>query len=403
MIEAKKGATTLSKFSYVYQLSANETAQRQSVTDKDGNKTSYAYGGVDRLTRAEIKNSAGTTTDLRAWAYDNASNRTQQNANGTVTSYAYNQANQLCWAFTGTSTAGCAAPPTGAVPYRYDANGNETQGTAGRISTYNIRDQLTSLTVGGVTSNFGYAGPSQSERTSSGGTAQRNNGLGLSGQGTTNWTRDENGSLISQRASAAKHYYLTDALGSVTALTDSSGNVAQTYKTDAFGVPTGGTGSVANPWQFAGEYRDPPANADLYKIGARNYDATLGRWTQQDPLDQPNDLQNANKYAYGASNPVNITDPSGTAHDGGGYASPATKRLLKGIPCTFTPTDDPSGIDISKCPDNSRNEFKKAIEGCVKGFALGLLGDIADARLRGENVRKLRIGPSGCIIGALES
>lgn len=318
VIEAKKGSTTLSKFTYGYGTSD----LRESVTDKDGNKTSYQYyvdfsGAADRnsewLATAVTTNSAGTTTDSREWDYDNAGNRVEQVVNGTTTSYAYNEANQLCWAYTGSSTAGCASPPTGAVQYRYDANGNETQGTAGRTSVYNIRDQLTSLTVGGVTSNFGYAGPSQAERTSNGGSAQRSNVLGMGGQGTTNWTRDESGGLISQRASSAKHYYLTDGLGSVAALTDSSGNVAQTYKTDPYGVATGGTGTVTNPWQFVGEYKDPAANANLYKIGARNYDPTIGRWTQQDPLDQPDDLQNANKYVYAASDPVNLVDPSGTS------------------------------------------------------------------------------------------
>jgi len=117
---------------------------------------------------------------------------------------------------------------------------------------------------------------------------------------------------ISQRA-GSNHYYLIDALGSVTALTNSSGTVTETYKTDPFGSNTGGTGSTWNPWNFAGEYREFATGSYIYKIGARNYDPSLGRWTQQDPLDQPDDLQNANKYAYVAGDPVNHVDPSGTA------------------------------------------------------------------------------------------
>lgn len=310
LIEAKKGASTLTKWGYAYVLSSKQTAQRQSVTDKDGNVTAYTYDPVDRLTQAQTKNSGGTVTDTRSWVYDNASNRTKQTVNGAVTSYAYNQANQLCWTYSGTSTAGCGSPPSGHTPYRYDANGNETQGTAGRTGVYNIRDQLTSITAAGVTTNFGYAGPNQTERTSNGGVAQRNNLLGLSGQGSAYWTRDNNGGLLSQRATA-KSYYLQDALGSVAALTDSTGAVTDTYKTDPFGANTGGTGSTWNPWNFAGEYREFAASSYIYKIGARNYDPSLGRWTQQDPLDQPSDLQNANRYVYVAGDPVNAVDPAG--------------------------------------------------------------------------------------------
>ncbi len=50
--------------------------------------------------------------------------------------------------------------------------------------------------------------------------------------------------------------YQTDGLGSARALTDSSGNVVQTYLTDAFGVPTGTQGSSTQPFQYTGEQRD---------------------------------------------------------------------------------------------------------------------------------------------------
>jgi hypothetical protein len=33
---------------------------------------------------------------------------------------------------------------------------------------------------------------------------------------------------------------------------------------------------------------------------------------QEDPLDRPGDLRDANRYAYAASDPVNFVDPAGT-------------------------------------------------------------------------------------------
>ena len=47
-----------------------------------------------------------------------------------------------------------------------------------------------------------------------------------------------------------------------------------------------------------------PRSTPLF--GARYYDATLGRWTQQDPSGQ-----DANPYAYAACNPANNVDPTG--------------------------------------------------------------------------------------------
>ncbi len=40
-------------------------------------------------------------------------------------------------------------------------------------------------------------------------------------------------------------------------------------------------------------------------------------WTQQDSLDAPLDPNNANRYAYAGSDPVNNFDPTGRAWQGG--------------------------------------------------------------------------------------
>jgi RHS repeat-associated protein len=86
--------------------------------------------------------------------------------------------------------------------------------------------------------------------------------------------------------------------------------LVETYQYDPYGNLTSSTGSVANPWRFAGGYFD--SGTGLYKFGARYYDPTLGRWSQQDPLPgkltDPNSL---NRYLYVSDDPVSLTDPSG--------------------------------------------------------------------------------------------
>ncbi|MFF7360761.1 RHS repeat-associated core domain-containing protein, partial [Streptomyces sp. NPDC008125] len=52
-----------------------------------------------------------------------------------------------------------------------------------------------------------------------------------------------------------------------------------------------------------GAYTDPTG---LYKMGARYYDPTLGRFTQPDPSGQE-----TNPYLYAEGDPINRTDPSG--------------------------------------------------------------------------------------------
>jgi RHS repeat-associated protein len=52
--------------------------------------------------------------------------------------------------------------------------------------------------------------------------------------------------------------------------------------------------------------------AGYYHFGARYYDPSLGRWTQQDPVGGSlGDLGSVNRYAYAGDDPVNLVDPSG--------------------------------------------------------------------------------------------
>lgn len=50
---------------------------------------------------------------------------------------------------------------------------------------------------------------------------------------------------------------------------------------------------------------------DLYHFGARLYDPTVGRWTQEDPLAQPTSPTEVNRYQALGGDPVNLVDPTG--------------------------------------------------------------------------------------------
>ena len=76
---------------------------------------------------------------------------------------------------------------------------------------------------------------------------------------------------------------------------------------------------TANSVRYAGGYWDSSVN--LYRLGARYYDPTIGRFTQYDPSGQE-----ANPYAYAANNPINKSDPTGLS--AGEYANIITQAVL---------------------------------------------------------------------------
>ena len=58
------------------------------------------------------------------------------------------------------------------------------------------------------------------------------------------------GGVISQRRGTTTSTYHADALGSTRFLTDSAGNVTDTYLNDAWGNQVAATGSTVNPFKW---------------------------------------------------------------------------------------------------------------------------------------------------------
>jgi RHS repeat-associated protein len=105
---------------------------------------------------------------------------------------------------------------------------------------------------------------------------------------------------------------LTDALGSIIGLVNSSGSIVTTYSYDPFGntVVSGATSS--NPAQYTG--RENEGNG-LYYYRARYYSPVLGRFISEDPLGLS---AGPDAYTYTLDNPISFSDPSGLCSDPGG-------------------------------------------------------------------------------------
>ena len=120
------------------------------------------------------------------------------------------------------------------------------------------------------------------------------------------------GQLVSERTSGGTYYYLTDDLGSVLKVVDSSGSIKNSYYYDPYGNSLNKSETVGNPWQYASGYFD--ANTGLYKFGTRYYDPQLGRWTQKDPIGSSvGKIGSDNPYVYAGNVPNMQVDPSGRA------------------------------------------------------------------------------------------
>jgi RHS repeat-associated protein len=122
------------------------------------------------------------------------------------------------------------------------------------------------------------------------------------------------GSLIAEETGGSRLDNHLDALGSVTAQTDSTQSVTASGRYSAYGTAYWSEGVQASTrfgWCGSWGYRKTQASngglphAEKY-VRARHYSANDGRWTTVDPL-WPSEPQ----YLYVDANPLTFADPSG--------------------------------------------------------------------------------------------
>ena len=307
-VQAKNAAGTVTAdVSYSYTAGTSDTTLIQKRTSNleqgitAGAVTSYSYDSLSRVTKAEEK-AGSTVTASWTYGYDAAGNRTTQTKAGTTgsaagtTIYSYNAATQLTGTNADTTT------------WTYDAAGNQTRnGITGATAAFGDRGQVQTL----GSTNFTQFGQGNTEQlTATGGRNFAASAFGLERQTTAagaviSYSQNANGQAVSFR-NTASHYYVYDSLGSVIGVFSGAGAWEGGYSYSPSGESrfTGTSATItSNNVRYAGGYQE---STNLYKLGARYYDASVGRFTQLDPSGQE-----SNPYSYVSGNPVNATDISG--------------------------------------------------------------------------------------------
>lgn len=125
--------------------------------------------------------------------------------------------------------------------------------------------------------------------------------------------RDNRGGLVSKSPDGTNYYfYLFDGLGSVVAVTDPNGNVANSYAYDPYGNVVSSSTTVGNPFEYVSSWTSSVTTFTHFGARWDASDPNFTRWTQQDPIE--GSLGNPTsqcRYAYAQDDPVNLVDPSG--------------------------------------------------------------------------------------------
>lgn len=251
------------------------------------------------------------------WANDSAKDITQRldSAGPYTSTLTYDNAHEL----TGTITLS-GTTPTKNVAYTYNQDGdrtNQTDSVSGAKSTfgYDQADRLITATTGITQASYSYDGDGlrQSKITTTQGTTTTaetwDTAAGLPTllqDGAMRYIAGPDGLPIEQiDGNGNIQYYLHDQLGSTRALLDGAGHTVATYSYDAYGTPTGTTGSATTPFGHAGQYTD--AETGFQYLQARYYDPATQQFMSVDPLVD----QTGQPYAYTTDDPLNMIDPWG--------------------------------------------------------------------------------------------
>jgi RHS repeat-associated protein len=283
-------AGTAQNLSFTYDNNDNVSAVQDAI-DSAQNLT-YAYDLDDRVINA----SAGGY-----WTYDSNGNRLSK----TTTNYTYTLDTDLLI--------------DAQYKYGYTPTGNIATATGGSYTalTYNQANRLSSATLGGnipiqyLYDGFGNrikkSGNSQTEFFQYDQKQRLLEETDQNGHGITDYIYLDNGQLVGtiSPSTGTVGFVTTDRIGTPTIVRGVNQNVLWSSTYTTFGNATW-TGSITMNVRLPGQYSD--AESGLSHNGFRDYDPTIGRYVESDPIGL---LGGPNSYSYVGGNPIKNTDGLG--------------------------------------------------------------------------------------------
>ena len=314
--------------SYAYNGFAETISYTASITDTVLYATDYAYDPLGRITA--VTETITTTTTRYSYAYDEAGRLASVIRDGVAVTYAYNANGNRTTGpdgFIGTYDNQDRLLNDGNASYSYTANGELlTRTENGKETRYNY-DVMGNLM--GVTLPDGkqvtYIIDGQDRRVGKRIDGNPVQGFLYQDQLNPIAELDGSGNIISRFVYASSgivpdymiqgsqtYRIISDHLGSVRLVVDvQTGTVMQRLDYDAWGKVLQDTRRGFQPFGFAGGLYD--ADTGLVRFGARDYDASVGRWTTKDPIGFEGNTTNL--YSYAHNNPIGYIDPSGNILD----------------------------------------------------------------------------------------
>ena len=321
IVHKTSGETVLASFAYVRDTGGEPT----KITREDGSSVELQYDAALRLTNEVYKTSEGAVVEEISYGYDAAGSRIRLVKGGNTLTNSVSAGYRITQVKSGAAVA---------ESYTYDNGGRVTGVTrddATRSFGYNSADQVTAVTNGASWVTYTHdANGRRTISTNSAGTVRR---LLVA---PTPGTDLESPHLIADASGMVKQgyvylggeplmrfetggnvvYYLEDAMGSVAALANDSGNKVASFSYDGFGNFRTLSGSTNAPTGTGGDFRFHRAwleeESGLYHARAREFDPRTGRFTSRDPRNGVfQRAETLNPYVYAVNNSYVFTDPSG--------------------------------------------------------------------------------------------
>jgi RHS repeat-associated protein len=298
--------TIIQDLSSGYDYSGNVT----SITDNNQSARSQMLG-YDDFNRL---NSASGAYGSLSFTYDGVGNRATSVAGGTTETYSYGtSSNRLTGATIGGSavrtesyanSGQISQDVRGSDTYGFSYNNDDRLSTASlnssTVGTYifNGLEQRVAKTASSVTTQYVFdnAGHLMSEDNSSGNPIREY--IWLDGMPVA---------MVDSTGMSPVIYFIhTDHLGKPQKMTDGSGSLVWDAVYKPFGEVYSVSGTATNLLMFPGQFYD--SETALSQNWYRDYDATLGRYIESDPIGLDGGI---NTYGYANGNSIGYIDPTG--------------------------------------------------------------------------------------------